>query len=179
MSFHIQKLIYTVRGVQVMLDSDLAMLYGVETKILNKAVSRNLDRFPVEFRFQITQIEFDNLRSQFATSSQDHHLRFQNGTSSSPFLRSQNATLETSQKLRSQTVTSKEHGGRRYLPYAFTEQGVAMLSAVLKSDTAVQASIRIINAFVEMRRVLAASGGLLQRMCSDMKLWSHIGLKIG
>lgn len=183
MSFNIQELIYTVRGVQIMLDSDLAVLYGVDSKRLNEQVKRNLERFPLEFRFQLTQDELDDLRSQFATSIPDHNLRFQNGTSSAPHLRSQivtlkpqntlrsqNATLETDQSLRSQTVTSNSDDlrgkHRKYLPYAFTEQGVAMLSAVLKSDTAVQASIRIINAFVEMRRVLAASGGLLQRMDS-------------
>ncbi|BDY12474.1 ORF6N domain-containing protein [Hydrogenimonas cancrithermarum] len=92
----IQNRIFTIRGQQVMLDSDLALLYNVETKQLNKAVSRNLKRFPEHFRFQLTQEEFDNLRYQNGTSSQN----------------------------------SKRHGGRRYLPYAFTEQGVSMLSAV-------------------------------------------------
>ncbi len=97
--------IYTIRGVQVMLDSDLAELYRVETKNLNRGVKRNIGRFPKEFMFQLTKEEFDNSR-------------FQNGTSGSA------------------------HGGRRYLPYAFTEQGVAMLSAVLRSDVAVEISGR-------------------------------------
>lgn len=119
--------IHLVRGLQVMLDSDLAELYEVETKILNRAVSRNVDRFPEEFRFQLTTEEFEDLRSQNATSSGTVDLRFQNGTSSGA------------------------HGGRRYLPYVFTEQGVAMLSAVLRSETAVKISIQIMKAFVEMR----------------------------
>ena len=124
----LQRLIFTVRGQEVMLDSALAMLYGVETKVFNQAVKRNRPRFPENFRFQLTYDEFSDLRSQ--------------------------------------VVTSSAQGGRRYLPYAFTEQGVAMLSAVLRSDTAIQTSIHIINAFVGMRRVLAAHGGLLQRMDS-------------
>jgi hypothetical protein len=124
----LRELIYTMRGGQVMLDSDLANLYGVETKIFNQAVVRNIKRFPDYFRFQLTQEEYASLRSQI--------------------------------------VTSSRHGGRRYLPYAFTEQGVAMLSAVLRSETAVQTSIHIINAFVAMRRFLVDNGGLLQRMDS-------------
>jgi hypothetical protein len=111
--------IYVVRGIQVMLDKDLAGLYGVETKVLNQAVKRNMDRFPEQFCFQLTVSEYSNLRSQIVTSSSD------------------------TESLRSQFATSSvnEYGGRRYLPYVFTEQGVAMLSAVLRSATAVQVSI--------------------------------------
>ena len=98
----IQDKIYTIRNVQVMLDEDLAVMYGVETKQLNKSVNRNIDRFPEKFRFQLTKEEYENLRFHFGTSSLD-----------------------------------KEHGGRRYLPYVFTEQGVSMLSAVLRSQTAI------------------------------------------
>lgn len=96
----IQNMVYVVRGQQVMLDSDLAMLYQVETKRLNEAVKRNVERFPIEFRFQLNENEYDVLRSQFATSKEE----------------------------------GQGKGGRRYLPYVFTEQGIAMLSAVLKSD---------------------------------------------
>ena len=135
----LRSLIYTVRGVQVMLDSDLAQLYGVETKVFNQAVKRNIERFPETFRFQLTQAEYDSLRPQFVT-------------------------LNVAADLRSQSVTSSGHGGRRYFPYVFTEQGVAMLSAVLRSETAVQTSIRVIEVFVAMRRFLTANGGLLQRM---------------
>lgn len=122
---NIKNKIYTIRNSQVMLDKDLAELYGVETKILNKAVSRNIDRFPPSFRFQLTQEEFEHLRFNFGTSSQ--------------------------------------HGGRRYLPYVFTEQGVSMLSAVLRSTTAVQISIKIIETFVAMRKFIASNSLMFER----------------
>lgn len=111
----VESLIRVIRGQQVMLDHDLAELYGVETRRLNEQVKRNLERFPEDFMFQLTPNEFDNLMSQFATSS---------------------------------------WGGVRKLPYAFTEQGVAMLSGVLKSTTAVEANIRIMRAFVSMRHFM-------------------------
>ena len=120
-------MIYEVRGYQVMLDADLAEIYQVETKRLNEAVKRNKDRFPPEFMFQLTQTEYDNLMSQFVTSS-----------------------------LRSQFATSKEgRGGRRYLPFAFTEHGVIMLSSVLNSKIATQINIAIVKAFIDMRRYIA------------------------
>lgn len=136
----IQKKIHTIRGVQVMLDSDLAVLYGVETRRLNEQVKRNISRFPKEFMFQLTVEEYQNLMAQFAISN-------------SSSLRSQNAILENGRG---------KH--RKYLPYAFTEQGVAMLSAVLKSEPAVKMSIQIINAFVAMRRFLAENAGIFQRL---------------
>ena len=111
-----------------MLDSDLASLYQVETKVFNQAVKRNIKRFPEFFRFQLTEKEFNNLRSQSVTSS------------------------------------SNTHGGRRYMPYVFTEQGIAMLSAVLKSDIAIEMSIKIINSFVEMRNLLMFSQELYSRL---------------
>ena len=113
----IRSKIHVIRGQQVMLDRDLAELYGVETKVLNQAVKRNNERFPENFMFQLDDKEFENWRSQFVTSNSDKM-------------------------------------GLRRPPYAFTEQGVAMLSAVLKSDTAVKVSIRIMNAFVSMRHFL-------------------------
>ena len=125
----ITNLIYTIRGKQVMLDSDLASLYQVTTKRLNEQVSRNKNRFPAEFMFRLTKEEYENLRSQFATSSEDY-----------------------------------AHGGRRYMPYAFTEQGIAMLSAVIKSDIAVKVSIRIMNSFVEMRKFLFSNQQLFSRL---------------
>ena len=109
-----------------MFDFDLAMLYKVPTKVLNQTVKRNEDRFPNNYCFKITGEEFDNLRSQF--------------------------------------VTSSYYGGRRYLPYAFTEQGVAMLSAVLRSDVAVYMSIRIMDAFVAMRKVIADNSQIVGRL---------------
>ena len=258
----IENKIFTIRGLPVMLDSDLANLYQVETKKLNQAVKRNINRFPEWFMFQLTytewenlrfqigtssnagdnasrsqiatlnemkHVEQDNLRSQIVTSSendnqQENALRFQIGTlesKSSDSLRSQNVTLEeiniaqekdsrsqfvtlnekknlkedflrsqiatssneedkpsrfqigtlkknenlSEENLRSQIATSSvEYGGRRYLPFAFTEQGVAMLSAVLKSDTAVKVSIQIMAAFVALRKLHYQSAGLYQRL---------------
>lgn len=125
-----------------MIDEDLAELYGVETKVLNQAVKRNNSRFPVEFMFQLTETDQEILKSQFATS-RDHSLR------------SQNVTLKN----------GRGHH-RKYLPYAFTEQGVAMLSAVLRGDTAVNVSIQIMNAFVSMRRFLLSNAQVFQRLDS-------------
>ena len=127
----VKSLIHVIRGKQVMLDSDLAMLYQVETKVFNQSVTRNIERFPENFRFQLTKEEYDALRSQNATS---------NG-----------------------------RGGRRYLPFAFTEQGIAMLSGVLRSDVAVQVSIRIMNIFVEMRHFIANNALLFEKV-SDIEL---------
>lgn len=125
----IQNMIYTIRGKQVMVDSDLAKLYQVTTGNLNKAVKRNLSRFPEHFRFQLTEHEYKNLR-------------FPNGSPSS----------------------NNNYGGRRYMPYVFTEQGIAMLSAVLKSDIAVEVSVKIMNSFVEMRRFLLSNQELFSRL---------------
>lgn len=148
---NIRALIHTFRGEQVMLDSDLAEIYGVEPRRLNEQVKRNIERFPEAFRFQLTEEEYDSLKTRLE------------GSSSEKGLRSQNTTLEESENLRSQNATSS-HGGRRYLPYAFTEQGVSMLSAVLRSETAVKVSIQIIHAFVEMRRFLQANASIFARI---------------
>jgi len=122
--------IHLIRGAQVMFDSDLAELYHVKIKRLNEQVKRNIKRFPENFMFQLNEGEYDFLRSQFATSS-----------SNDKILRSQIVTLKKESNLKFQEDTSKSnHGGRRYLPYVFTEQGVAMLSGVLKSDTAIRVS---------------------------------------
>ncbi|DAB29103.1 MAG TPA: DNA-binding protein [Sulfurimonas sp. UBA12504] len=129
---NLQDKIHTIPGLQVMLDSDLAELYQVETKNLNRAVNRNIERFPQSFMFQLTQEEYENLRSYFATSSSKESLRFQIGT------------LENSRG---------KH--RKYLPYVFTEQGISMLSAVLRSDIAIKVSIQIIEAFVNMRKFIS------------------------
>lgn len=138
----IQKYIYTIRGFQVMLDEKLAELYGVETRVLNQAAKRNSQRFPAEFMFQLTETEWEVLRPQFATSRVN--------------------------SLRSQIVTLKDGRGqhRKYLPYVFTEQGIAMLSAVLRSETAVKVSVQIMNAFVAMRRFLLSNAQVFQRLDS-------------
>jgi hypothetical protein len=138
-SDRIQNRIYTIRGLQVMIAGDLAELYRIEARALNQAVKRNIERFPLEFMFQLTAEEFD-------------------------FLRSQIVSLDSNKSLRSQFVISNSRGGRRYLPYAFTEQGVAMLSAVLRSETAVKTSIQIINAFVAMRKFIATNAQIFQRL---------------
>lgn len=127
--------IYIVRGQQVMLDRDLAELYGVETKRLNEAVRRNIDRFPDDFRFQLSNLEVKALMSQMVMVAD----------------------------LRSQIATSS-WGGTRYKPYVFTELGVAMLSSVLRSETAIQVNINIMRAFVAMRHAVAAM------QSSDMKV---------
>lgn len=137
---NIRSRIYTIRDTQIMLDSDLAELYGVETKVLNQAVKRNIDRFPEEFCFQLTKSEYEFLKSQIVTLD--------------------NNALN----LKSQIVISSSHGGVRKLPYVFTEQGVTMLSAVLRSETAVKMSIKIVNAFVTMRKFLSNNGHLFQRL---------------
>lgn len=123
----IKNLIYTIRGKQVMLDSDLASLYQVETKNLNKAVKRNIERFPISFCFQLTEEEVENLRFQIGTSSLNY-------------------------------------GGRRYLSHVFTEQGIAMASAILRSDIAVKVSVEIMEAFVEMRRMLISNAALFHSL---------------
>lgn len=153
--------IYTIRGLQVMLDSDLAEFYNVNTKVLNQAVKRNIERFPEHFMFQLIESEYQILRSQIVTSS-DNSLRSQSVTLDNDSLRFQTGTLND-QNLRFQIGTSKA-GGRRYLPYVFTEQGVSMLSAVLRSETAVRVSIQIIDAFVSMRRFLHTNALLFQRL---------------
>lgn len=148
----IENRIFVIRNQQVMIDRDLAQLYGIETKVLNQAVKRNIERFPERFMFQLTKIEQEHyvlLRSQNAISrSQTVTL---NDTGESP-LWSQIVTLND---LKSQNATSNLRGKHsKYLSYAFTEQGVAMLSSVLRNETAVQVSIRIMDAFVAMRRFL-------------------------
>jgi len=121
----IERKIYLIRGHKVMLDSDLAELYGVTTKRLNEQVRRNLKRFPSDFMFQLSSKEAESSRSQIATS---------------------------------------KRGGRRYLPYAFTEQGVAMLSSVLNSDRAIEVNIQIMRAFVKLREMIASHKELAKKL---------------
>ncbi|MDI9365209.1 MAG: ORF6N domain-containing protein [Flavobacterium sp.] len=128
----IQNRIHTIRGESVMLDRDLAALYEVETKVLNQAVKRNLKRFPEYFMFQLTKGEYESLRSQFATLN------------------------EKDQYLSSQIVITNIGRGQhsKYLPYAFTEQGIAMLSGILNSDKAINTNINIMRAFVAIRKIV-------------------------
>ena len=162
MGENIQDRIFTLRGVQVMLDADLAALYNVEIRALNQAVKRNRERFPKQFCFQLTGEEDERLSSQFVTLKIDGALT------------SQIVTLEKDGVSRSQiaTIETKRGKHRKYLPYAFTEQGVAMLSAVLRSETAIKMSIQIIDAFVKMRQFMASNALLFQRMDTiEMRLF--------
>ena len=131
----IQSKIYKIRGQRVMLDSDLASMYGVETRVLNQAVKRNIERFPEDFMFQLTKGEFEILKSQIVTSKSTDN--------------------QMADALTSQIVILKSGRGqhKKFMPYAFTEQGVAMLSSVLRSPLAIQINIGIIRAFVEFRRM--------------------------
>ena len=136
----IKNLIYTIRGKQVMLDSDVAMLYHCETKYVNRVVKRNIDRFPEEFCFQLTENELDNMWYQFVTASK----------------------------------LDNKYRNKRYLPYVFTEQGIAMLSALLKSDVAVHVSINIMKAFIDMRKFLYQNGQVFERLTNvEYKLLEH------
>ena len=151
----IEPLIRTIRGQQVLLDSDLAILYGVETRQLNQQVKRNIERFPEDFMFQLTKVELINLKSQIATlSATDYPLR------------SQIVTLNTeNHSLRSQNATIDNRGRHtKYLPYAFTENGIAMLSSVLRSPIAIQVNIRIMRAFTAMRQFIASNAQIFQRL---------------
>ncbi|MBP9674006.1 MAG: ORF6N domain-containing protein [Bacteriovoracaceae bacterium] len=123
----IESSIYIIRSQKVMMDSDLASLYGVSTKVLNQAIKRNHKRFPLDFMFKINAKEYTNLRSQFVTSS-------------------------------------LQHGGRRNLPYAFTENGIAMLSSVLSSERAIQVNITIIRVFTKLRKLLRANESIADKV---------------
>ena len=130
----IENKIFIIRGKKIMLDRDLAVLYGVETKLINRAVKRNIERFPEDFMFQLTKEEFDNLRFHFGTSS---------------------------------------WGGQRYLPYAFTENGVAMLSSVLNSKRAIHVNIQIMRTFTKIREMLATHKELRQKIDKMEKKYDH------
>ncbi len=137
---NIKNLIYTIRGKQVMLDSDVAMLYQYTTKNINKAMKRNINRFPEDFCFQLTEKEVEKLRFQFGTSS----------------------------------LNKENYGGRRYLPYVYTEQGISMLAGVLKNEIAIQVSINIIRAFIEMRKFITNNAQVFERLTNvEYKLLEH------
>ena len=132
----IKNLIYTIRGKQVMLDSDVARLYHYETRRINETVKRNSERFPIEFCFQLTSQEYEVLKSQIATSN--------------------------------------IRGGKQKLPYVFTEKGILMLSGLLKNEVAIEVSIKIVEAFVEMRKFISSNGQLFERLTNvEYKLLEH------
>jgi hypothetical protein len=126
--------IYFIRGEQIMLDFDLAQLYGVQTKVLKQTVKRNIERFPEDFMFELTKTEWENLRSQIASSS---------------------------------------WGGIRYMPYAFTEQGVAMLSGILRSERAVEVNIAIMRTFVQLRKLMSSNKELSKKIESLEKKYDE------
>lgn len=135
-SEEIKSLIYTIRGKQVMIDSDVARLYHYETRRINETVKRNIERFPAEFCFQLTSKEYETLKSQIATSN--------------------------------------TRGGKQKLPYVFTEKGILMLSGLLKNNVAIELSIKIVEAFVEMRKFLSSNGQLFERLTNvEYKLLEH------
>lgn len=133
----VEELVYLIRGEKVMLDSDLAMIYGVETKRLNEQVKRNTGRFPDDFMFQLTQKEWEALKSQNATAKNTE-------------LKSQNAT--------------SIKGGRRTLPYVFTEHGAVMLASVLNTKQAIVASVQVVRVFVKLREILSTHKQLAQKL---------------
>jgi len=140
----IESMIITIRGQKVILDADLARIYGVPTKRLNEQVKRNADRFPEDFVFQLTLDEVTNLRSQIATSSRQH--------------------------MRSQIATGSTHGGRRKLPFAFTEHGAIMAANVLNSPQAVKISVFVVRAFIRMRQVLSDNRVLAKKLAELEKM---------
>jgi hypothetical protein len=145
----VESRIYSLRGMRVMISNDLAQLYEIETKVLMQAVRRNLERFPQDFMFQLSRAEAENLKLQ--------------------------SNLTTGIDSRSQIVTLKARRGSniKYLPYAFTEQGVAMLSSVLRSDRAVAVNIEIMRAFVRLRSMLASNKELAKKLAELERKYDH------
>ncbi|MGI8907275.1 MAG: ORF6N domain-containing protein [Candidatus Sumerlaeaceae bacterium] len=156
----IAHMVHWIRHEKVMLDEDLAQLYGVTTGALNQAVKRNLDRFPDDFVFQLTAEEYHALRSQNVTLDIDEEL---GGLKSQIVISNTKAAQNQSSKL-SQNVTSSRGGRKRSLPYAFTEQGVAMLSSVLRSPRAVEVNIAIMRTFVQLRRLMDSNRDLERKI---------------
>lgn len=135
---NIENLVYFIRGEKVMLDSDLASIYGIETKMLNRAAKRNLERFPYDFMFQLSEEEWVALKCQIGTSKDKSELKSQNAAS--------------------------KRGGRRTLPYVFTEHGVIMLASVLNSPQAIAASIQVVKVFIKLREILATHKQLSDKL---------------
>ena len=152
-SINIESLIRIIRGQQVMLDSDLAMLYGVETKRLNEQVKRNINRFPKDFMFQLTQDETVRLKSQIITLNEEQSS-----------IKSQIATINEEEIILKSQIATSSWGGTRKLPYAFTRNGIAMLSSVLRSDTAVEVNIRIMRAFTMIPQLVNHNTKIIERI---------------
>lgn len=145
--------IFTIRGARVVLDADLARLYGTQTFRFNEAFRRNRHRFPADFAFQLTPAEFENLRSQFAISS---------------------SQASDSSRSNSSQFAMSSHGGRRYLPWVFTEHGALMAANILRSERAVQMSVFVVRAFIRLREHVAANTAVLKRLAEiDRTLLRH------
>ena len=159
----IRENIYIIRGQKVMLDRDLAMLYGVKTMRLNEAVKRNIRRFSEDFMFQLTKEEVEICsRSQIVILNDEDEVN--DGESlRSQFVTSNNTAINKA-NLKSQIVTSSNRGGRQYNPYVFTEHGIAMLSSVLNSDRAIQVNIQIIRVFTKLREMIDAYKDLREKI---------------
>ena len=149
----IQNRIYEIRGQRVMLDFDLAALYEVETKVFNQAVKRNMKRFPHDFMFRLSKEEWESLESQITPSKSSDVKVIEPVINNTTSLRSQNVTLKKGRG---------EH--KKYMPYAFTEQGVAMLSGILSSDTAIEMNIAVMRAFVEIRRIVLMQNDVREQL---------------
>jgi hypothetical protein len=151
----LDSLILTIRGQKVVLDADLAEIYGVPAKRLNEQVKRNADRFPDDFMFQLKSGEWRNLKSQIATSSSEY-------------------TDNKSDALNRSRFVTGSHGGRRTLPYAFTEHGALMAANVLNSPEAVKMSVYVVRAFIKQRELLMAQSDVLKKLAQmDAKLLQH------
>ena len=149
----LEPLIFTMRGQRVVLDVDLARIYGVSTKAFNQALKRNRQRFPADFAFQLTSAEVSNLRSQFVTSSSQ--------------------AIDSIRAMWSQFAT-RSHGGRRHLPWVFTEHGALMAANILRSERALQMSVFVVRAFVRLREHVAANTAVLRRLAEiDKTLLRH------
>ena len=169
-NLQIEKKIFVIRGVQVMIDRDIAELYGVETRRLNEQVKRNIERFPEEFMFQMNNEEFENWKSQIVISNSGNE-NWMSQIATSNCSRSQNVTLNKEslydENLISQIViSSSDKMGLRKKPFVFTEHGVTMLASVLKSETAVKASIQIVKAFVSMRHFVQSNSEIFAELKS-------------
>jgi len=155
---HLDSLILTIRNEKIILDADLAQIYGVETRVMNQAVKRNADRFPPDFLFQLSKAELDSLKSQIATSN------------------TQQSECQYDGALRSQFVTLKPGRGKhlKYLPHAFTEHGALMAANVLNSPQAVKMSVYVVRAFIQQRQLILSQADILKRLSQiDKKLLDH------
>ncbi len=165
---NLAQLVFFIRGERVMLDADLAQLYGVDTGALNRAVKRNVGRFPGDFMFRLTSEEWGSLKCQVGISSSS------GGGASHDSSRAKIVTATSRPRgLRSRFAISNSHGGRRQFPYAFTEQGVAMLSSVLRSPRAVEVNIAIMRTFVQLRRLMDSNRDLARKIESMGKKYDE------